>query len=316
MSEPQVLVGIAVSTAPLDVARRPTEDPWHVSHAAVGIPGLVERLPAVPPLRLVLAATGGLEGPAAGALAAAGLPVVVVKPRPARDVANATGRLATTDPLAAQGLAHVAAAVRPTPRPRPAAQAPAWRALLPRRRPLVPRLTAERRRRQTAPPPIRADLQAPIAWLERRLARTAADLAAGLRSRPRWRAQDEMLPRPPGGGPVRSRPLVAALPAWGLWHRQESAARRGGAPVNRDRGPVRGTRAVWGGRAPVRAVLDRRPVAAGRHHAARKAFDERRRAVGKAPKVALTACMRKLLTMLNAMLKPQTPGRENSAPHA
>jgi transposase len=316
MSAPPVCVGIAVSKAQLDVALRPTADHWHVSHDAVRIPGLVERLQAVQPILIVLEATGGLEVPAAGALAEAGLPVVVVNPRHARDFAKATGRVAKTDPLDAQGLAHVAEAVRPTPRPRPDAQAQAWRALLTRRRPLVPRLTAERRRLPTAPQPIRADIQAHLAGIERRLARTEADLAAGIRSSPRWRATDEMVPSTPGVGPVLSRTLVAELPELGLLHRQEIAALIGVAPLNRDSGTVRGKRAVWGGRAHVRAVLSMSTLAAVRHNAALKAFDERLRALGKAPKVALTACMRTLLTILNAMLKHQTPWHENYANHS
>ena len=172
MSEPQVLVGIDVSKAQLDVALRPTDDCWHVSNDESGIAGLVERLRTVQPTLVVLEATGGLEVPVTGALAEAGLPVVVVNPRHARDVAQATGRLAKTDTLEAPGLAHVAEAVRPTPRPLPEAQAHAWSALLTRRRQLVQRLTAERRRLQTAPQPIRADIQAHITWLTRRLART------------------------------------------------------------------------------------------------------------------------------------------------
>jgi transposase len=316
MSEPQVFVGIDVSKAQLDVALRPTEDHWHVSNDEVGIAGLVERLQAVQPTLIVLEATGGLEVPVAGALAEAGLPVVGVNPRHARDFAKATGRLAKTDPLDAQGLAHVAEAVRPTPRPLPDAQAQALRALLTRRRQLVQRLTAERRRLQTAPPPIRADIQAHITWLERRLVRTDADLAAGIRSSPLWRATDEMLQSTPGVGPVLSRTLVAELPELGLLNRQEIAALIGVAPLNRDSGPVRGKRAVWGGRAHVRAVLYMSTLAAVRHNSALKAFDERLRAVGKAPKVALTAWMRKLLTILNAMLKQQTPWQENYATHS
>ena len=316
MSEPQVFVGIDVSKAQLDVALRPTEDHWHVSNDEVGILGLVERLQAVQPTLIVLEATGGLEVPVAGALAEAGLPVVVVNPRHARDFAKATGRLAKTDPLDAQGLAHFAEAVRPTPRPLPDAQAQALSALLTRRRQLVQMLTAERRRLQTAPQPIRADIQAHIAWLERRLVRTDADLAAGIRSSPLWRTKDEILQSTPGVGPVLSRTLVAELPELGLLNRQEIAALIGVAPLNRDSGPVRGKRAVWGGRAHVRAVLYMSTLAAVRHNSVLKAFYERLRAVGKAPKVALTACMRKLLTILNAMLKHQTPWHENYANHS
>jgi transposase len=316
MSDPQVLVGIEVSKAQLDVALRPTDDGWHVTHEASGIAGLVARRRTVQPPLVVREATGGLEVPVSGALAAAGLPVVVVNPRPARDVAKATGRLATTDPLAARGLAHVAEAVRPPPRPLPAAQAPALRAWRTRRRPLVPRLTAERRRRQPAPQQIRADIQAPSTWLTRRWARPDADVAAALDSSPLWRATDAMLPRTPGVGTILSRPLVAEVPALGVLNRQEIAARMGVAPLNRESGTWRGKRAVWGGRAHVRAVRSMSTWAAVRHNPVLKAFYERRRAVGKAPKVALTAWMHKLLTMLNAMLTHRTPWQENYATHS
>jgi transposase len=231
MSDPQVFVGIDVSKAQLDVALRPTDDSWHVNHAESGIAGLVERLGTVQPTLIVLEATGGLEGPAAGALAEAGLPVVVVNSRHARDVAKATGRLAKTESLEARGLAHVAEAVRPTPRPLPEAQAQALSALLTRRRQLVQRLTAARRRLQTAPQPIQADIQAHLTWLTRRLARTDADVAAAIHSSPRWRAKDEILQSTPGVGPILSRTLVAEVPELGVLNRQEIAALSGSPPL-------------------------------------------------------------------------------------
>jgi transposase len=255
MSEPEVFVGIDVSKVPLDIALRPTDDRWPVSNDALGIALLVERLRTIQPVLIVLEATGGLEVPVAGAVAEAGLPVVVVNPRQARDVAKATGRLAKTDPLDAQGLAHFAEAVRPTPRPLPDAQAQALSALLTRRRQLVQMLTAERRRLQSAPHRIRADIQAHITWLERRLARTDADLAAAIRSSPLWRAKDEILQSMPGVGPVLSRTLVAEVPELGLLNRQEIAALIGVAPFNGDSGTLRGKRVIWGGRAHVCAVL-------------------------------------------------------------
>jgi transposase len=288
MSEPQVFVGIDVSKAQLDVALRPTNDGWQVTNDASGIAGLVERLRTVQPTLVVLEATGGLEVPVTGALAEAGLPVVVVHPRPAREVAKATGRIAKTDTLDARGLAHVAAAVRPTPRPLPEAQAQALSALLTRRRQLVQRLTAARRRLQAAPQPIRADIQAHITWLTRRLARTDDDVAAAIHASPLWRATDEMLQSTPGVGPILARTLVAEVPALGLLNRQAIAALIGVAPLNRDSGTVRGKRAVWGGRAHVRAVLSMSTLSAVRHNPVLKAFYERLRAGGNAPKVALT----------------------------
>jgi transposase len=306
MREPEVFVGIDVSKAQLDVALRPTEERWPVSQDEPGIALLVERLRTIQPALIVLEATGGLEVPVAGALAEAGLPVVVVNPRHARDFAKATGRLAKTDPLDAQGLAHFAEAVRPTPRPLPDAQAQALSALLTRRRQLVQMLTAEQRRLQSAPHRIRADIQAHISWLERRLARTDEDLAAAIRSSPLWRAKDKILQSMPGVGPVLSRTLVAEVPELGLLNRQEIAALIGVAPFNCDSGTLRGKRVIWGGRAHVRAVLYMSTLSAVRHNPVLKTFYERLRAAGKAAKVALTASMRKLLTILNAMVKHRT----------
>jgi transposase len=303
MRAPEVFVGIDVAKGQLEVALRPTDDRWPVSHDEPGMTLLVERWRTLQPALIVLEATGGLEVPVAGALAEAGRPVVGVHPRHAREFAKATGRLAKTDPLEAQGLAHFAAAVRPPPRPRPDAQAHALSALLTRRRQVGPRLTAARRRLQSAPQRIRADIQAPITWLERRVARTDADLAAAIRSSPLWRATDELWQSMPGVGPGLSRTWVAEVPELGLLNRQESAALIGVAPFNGDRGTLRGTRVVWGGRAHVRAVLSMSTLSAVRHNPVLQACYERLRAAGKAAKVALTASMRKRLTILNAMIK-------------
>jgi transposase len=316
MRAPPVWVGMEVSTAPLDVARRPTEAGWHVNHEAAGIAGLVERRRTVQPPLVVLEATGGWEGPVTGALAEAGRPGVVGPPRHARDVAHAPGRVAQTAPLEARGRAPVAAAVRPPPRPLPAAQAHAWRAWRTRRRPWGQRRTAARRRLPTAPPPSRAAIPAHLRWLTRRGARTDDDGAAAIHARPRGRATDARRQSPPGVGPMRARTLVAEVPAVGGVTRQASAALMGVAPVPRARGPWRGTRAVWGGRAQVRAGRYRSPWAAVRHHPGRKAFAERLRAVGNAPKVALTACRRPRLTRLTARLQPRTPWHEPAATHA
>jgi transposase len=313
MREPGGCVGIDGSKAPLDVARRPTDDGWHVSHDAPGIARLVARWQAIQPALMVLQAPGGLEVPGAGALAAAARPVVVVPPRPARDVAQATGRLAKTATREARGLAHVAAAGRPTPRPLPEAEAHALRALVTRRRPWVQMLTAARQRRPRAPPRIRADSQAHIAWLARRWARSADDWAAALRSSPRGRVTGESWPRTPGVDPVLSRTWVAAVPAWGALNRQEIAALVGVAPFNRASGTWRGTRSIWGGRAHVRAVLYMSPWTAVRHHSGLTACDAPLRAAGNAAKVAVTARRRTLLPSLNAIVKHRTPWQEKPA---
>ena len=248
MSEPHVCVGIDVSKAQLDVALRPTDDPWHVRHDAPGMALMVERLQAIQPALIVVEATGGLAEPGAGALAAAARPVVVVPPRHARACATATGRLAKTATLEARGLAPVAVAVRPPPRPLPEPHAPVLSALVTRRRQWVQRRTAARHRLQRASQRMHADSQAHLAWLERRLARSAHDVAAAIRSGPLWRVTDEMLQRTPGVGPVLSRPSVAEVPELGALHRQAIAALVGVAPFNRDRGsgsPSNVPRAVW-----------------------------------------------------------------------
>jgi transposase len=226
-----------------------------VANDEPGIATLVARLPAIQPALIVLEATGGLEVSVTAALAAAGLPVVVVTPRQARDFAKATARLATTDALEAHGLAHVAAAVRPAPRPLPEAQTQALSAQLARRRQRLDMLTAEKNRLGSAPPMIQADIQAHITWLERRRADLNDDLGKAIRASSVWRERDDLLQSPPGVGPVLSYTLVADLPELGTLSQQQIAALVGVAPLNRDSGTLRGKRTVWGGRAHGRAVL-------------------------------------------------------------
>jgi transposase len=307
MSAPQLCVGLDVAKAQLDMALRPTGERWAVAHDAAGMVTLVARLQAVPPPLMVLEATGGYQRAVVAALAATGLPVVVVNPRQARDFAKATGPLAQTDALEARALAPGAEAVRPTPRPLPDAQADALRALLARRRPLVARRTAEQNRLGSAPPRLQTDIQAPITWLNTRLAALDDDLDTTLRASPVWRAREELLRSVPGIGPVCARTLRLDRPEWGTLHRQRLAALVGVAPFNRDRGTLRGSRTIWGGRAPVRATLQMSTLVAVRYTPVLQAFYDHLRAAGKVAKVALTACMRKLLTILNAMVNHHTP---------
>ena len=306
MVEHPVFVGIDVAKASLDVAVHPTTERWTLAYTEREVAGLLSRLAALAPALVVLEATGGLEGALVGALAAAGLPVVVVNPRQVRDFAKATGLLAKTDALDAAVLAHFAAAVRPTPRALPDAATQALAALVTRRRQLVAMLTAERNRLSSAPRALRAEIQAHITWLQRRLGRLDEDLHQAIRTSPAWRAQDDLLQSVPGVGPVLARTLLASLPELGHLDRKAIAALVGVAPLNRDSGTFRGRRRVWGGRAAVRAVLYMGTLVAVRHNPVLRAFYQRLRAAGKLPKVALTACMRKLLTILNAMLKQQT----------
>jgi transposase len=241
------------------------------------------------------------------ALAAAGLPVAVVNPRQARDFAKATGQLAQTAALDARAFAHVAAAVRPAPRPLPDAQAAARRALLARRRPLGARRTTAQHRRASAPARLQAAMQAPITWRDARLAARDDAWDTTLRRSPVWREREERLRRVPGLGPVCPRPLRLDLPELGTLSRQRLVALVGVAPVKRDSGTRRGRRTIWGGRAHGRATVSMSPLVAVRYHPVLKGFYERLRAAGKAAQVALTACLRKLLTILNAMVKHHTP---------
>ena len=307
MSDPQQFVGIDVAKAQLDIALRPTGACWDVPNDDAGIATLVAQLQAVRPTLIVLEATGGFQRAVVAALVAAALPVVVVNPRQARDFAKATGQLAKTDRLDARLLAHFAEAVRPVPRPVPDAQTAELRALLARRRQLVAMRTAEQNRLGSAPRRVRADLEAHIVWLDQRLASLDDDLDTTLRASPIWREREPLYRRVPGIGPVCARTLVLDLPELGTLSRQRIAALVGVAPFNCDSGRLRGRRAIWGGRAHVRAVLYMSTLVAVRHNRVLKAFYTHLLAAGKAKKVALTACMRKLLTILNAMVKHQTP---------
>lgn len=305
MTATPVFVGIDVAKAALEVAVHEAAVRWTVAYTEPEVAGLCRRVTALAPTLVVLEATGGLEVPLVGALAAAGLPVVVGNPRQVRAFAKATGHLAKTDALDAAVLAHFAAAVRPPVRPLPDAATQLLAALVARRRQLVGMLTAERNRLSSAPPVLRQDLQTHIRWLERRLTTVDTELDHALRTSPVWRAQADLLQSVPGVGPVLTRTLLAQVPELGTLAPQPLSALVGVAPLNRDSGQGRGRRMVGGGRAGVRAVLYMATQAAVRCNPVLRAFYQRLRAAGKLHKVAVTACMHKLLTILNAMLKHQ-----------
>jgi transposase len=312
---PSTFIGIDVSQTRFDIAIRPGSS-FTIAHDEPAIATLVEQLRTLGPTLIVLEATGGLEVPLTSALATAGLPVVVVNPRQVRDFAKASGRLAKTDALDAQTLAQFAEVMRPTPRPLPDAEARALVAVLARRRQLVEMLTAEKNRFLTAPPATRKSLRTHIAWLERELGHIETDLAATIRRSPVWREKEELLRSVPGVGPVLTSTVLANLPELGTLTHKQIAALVGVAPLNRDSGTLRGRRTVWGGRTQVRTVLYMNAVVAARFNPVIRTFYERLCGAGKPKKVALTACMRKLLTMLNAMLKHHTPWRQEAAQHA
>ena len=307
MSAVPLFVGIDVAKAQLDVALRPTGERWAVVNDDPGIATLVARLQAVHPMLIALEATGGYQRAVVAARAAAGLPVAVVNPRQVRDFAKATGQLAKTDALDARALAHFAEAVRPTPRPLPDAQADELRALLARRRQWVAMRTAEHNRLGSAPARLQADIQAPLTWLNTRLAGLDDDLDTTLRASPVWREREELLRSVPGIGPVCARTLLLDLPELGTLSRQRLAALVGVAPLHCDGGTFRGSRTIWGGRAHVRATLYMSALVAVRYNPVLNTFYEHLRAAGKPAKVALTACMRKLLTILNALVKHHIP---------
>lgn len=303
---PACFVGVDVSKACLDVALRPGGDRWDAPNDPAGIATVVERLHALAPTLIVLEATGGLEVPLVAALGSAPLPVAVVNPRQVRDFAKATGKLAKTDALDAAVLAHFAEALQPAPRPLPEEEARLLAALVARRRQLVEMLTAEGQRHTTALPHLRPAIREHLRWLERQLHDLDQDLGQRIQQSPLWRIQDALLQSVPGIGPTVAVTLLAGLPELGRLNRKAIAALVGVAPLNRDSGKWSGARSVWGGRGAIRAALYMAALVASRPNPLIRVFYLRLLAAGKSKKLALTACMRKLLTILNTMLRHET----------
>src|SRR5882672_4194183 len=300
-------VGSDGAKAQGDMALRPAGERWAVPNDASEVAPLVERLQTLHPTLIVRETTGGLERTVTSALAAAGLLVVVVHPRQARDFARATGQLAKTEALDARALAHCADVIRPTPRPLPDAQTQALRALVVRRQQLIVMRTAAQHRLAGTSARLTKDSAAHITWLNAGIATLDDDLETLLRASPLWRDNDDLLQRAKGIGPVCARTLLLELPELGTLTRQHIAALVGVAPRNCDSGTLRGRRTIWGGRAHVRTVFYMGTLVATRYNPRIKAFYERLLAAGKVKKVALTACMHTLLTILNAILKHRTP---------
>lgn len=299
----EIFVGIDVAKARLDLAVHAPPQTWHVANSETGISELLQQLHALQPTLIVLEATGGFELPVVAALAAARLPLVVTNPRQVRNFARATGKWAKTDKLDAHVLAHFGATLRPTPRPLPSEQDEQLTALLTRRRQIVDLLTVEQNRLHTVRATMRPDIEEHLAWLRSKLAKLDADLDDFIQATPLWKAKDDLLQSVPGIGRITASTLVAMLPELGTLNRQEIAALVGLAPLNKDSGKKRGKRRIFGGRAPVRSVLYMATLSATKHNPTIKKFYEHLLAQGKEKKVALTACMRKLLVILNAMLR-------------
>jgi transposase len=312
----QLFAGVDVSKDRLDVClrwsepeRHNEEDAFVVAYDESGIDALVSRLLEERPELVILEATGGFERTVIGALAAVGLALVVVNPRQVRDFARATGRLAKTDRIDAAILARFAEAVRPAPKPLPDGEIRALQAIVARRRQLLGMIAAENNRLSSAPKAVGKRIKAHIRWLEKELSRTEGDLEAVIESSPALGENEALLRSVPGVGPVLARTLLAGVPELGTLTHKRVAALVGVAPLNRDSGTLRGRRSVWGGRAEVRSALYMGALVAARRNPVVKEFYERLLAAGKPKKVALVACMRKLLSILNAVLKHRTPWR-------
>jgi transposase len=305
----QPSIGIDVSQATLDVAIYPSGEGWQVANDQAGIGQLVERLTTLAPHRIVLEATAGYELPVLAALGGAGLPVVAVNPRQVRDFARSTGRLAKTDALDAQVLAHFAAVVQPKERPLPDTATRELSALLARRRQLVDMRTAESNRLALALERVRPEIREHLRYLDKRIKDLDRELHDRLRASPLWRDQEDLLRSIPGVGPVLSTTLLADVPELGTLRHKQIAALVGVAPFNQDSGRWRGKRTIWGGRSNVRAVLYMATVTAIRHNPVLKLMYDRLIQAGKLHKVAMTACMHKLLRICNAVLSHGTPWR-------
>ena len=303
MERESIYIGIDIAKERVDIAVRPPDRTWSMPYGDDDVELLVAQLQDLSPTAVVLEATGGIELPLVAALAAASLPVVVVNPRQVRDFAKSTGQLAKTDRLDAMVLAHFAEAVRPPIRPLRDAETQVLSAVLARRRQVSSIILAEKNRLSRAIPEVSPRIQAHINRLEQELNDLDSDLRRTVRHSPVWRDKDQLLRSVPGVGDQVSITLLADLPELGTLNRKQIAALVGVAPFSRDSGPHRGKRTVWGGRARVRAALYMGALVASRWNPVIRNFYQRLLAAGKPKKVALTACMRKLLTILNVILK-------------
>jgi transposase len=301
-------VGIDVAKDRLDICVRPSGESFTVARDGKALAMLVERLRALGPGLVVMEASGGYETVVASAVAAAQLPLVVANPRQIRDFARATGKLAKTDRLDAAAIAHFAEAVRPAPRPVAEPEAQALGELVARRRQVIEMMVAERNRRRLATQRrvLRA-IDRHLELLQAELSELESDIDGAIRNSPAWQADADLLHSVPGIGPATLRTLIAELPELGRLTRRKIAALVGVAPISRDSGTLRGRRTIAGGRPAVRAALYMAALVASRANPVIAAHYNKLRAAGKTAKQALTACMRKLLVILNAILRDRKP---------
>lgn len=296
-------IGVDVAKDHLDVAIRPEGKIWTIQNNDKEIKELVTQIQETSPELIVMEATGGLEINVASSLALTGLPVAVVNPRQVRDFAKSTGKLAKTDTLDAQVLAHFAEAVHPEPRFLSDERSRFLKALIVRRRQIIEMCVSEKNRLRLCNKATREGIIEHITWLEESLKNLDEELAQAIQTSPIWREKDKLLQSVPGIGKVTTSVLLASLPELGTLDRKKIAALVGVAPFNRDSGTMRGRRSIWGGRAQVRCILYMAALSATRYNPVIKRFYNRLIDVGKTPKVALTACMRKLLVIINSMLR-------------
>lgn len=306
MSVSPCFIGIDISKDQLDVAVRPTNEKMLFANEDNGIDMLIKRLLPLQPSLIVMEATGPYHQLVLGRLLASSLPAIVINPRQSRDFARAIGRLAKTDSIDANVLAEFADKIRPEPRPVPDDATQHLDAICTRRRQLVTMLAAEKNRHHSGPSAIRAQIKQHIVWLENQIKELESDLDKIIRATPAWCEKDDLLRSCKGIGPTTSHTMLASLPELGTLSRHRIAALVGVAPFNSDTGKYRGQRHVQGGRIDIRCVLYMATLAAIRSNPVIRAFHQRLIAAGKAKKVAITACMRKLLTILNAMVRTNT----------
>jgi transposase len=307
----EIFVGIDVSKATLDVHVLPQVRRWQVVYDERGLETLVGELRSLAPRLVVLEATGGLQTRAAAELCAAGLPVAVVNPRQVRDFAKSTGRLAKTDRLDAEAIARFASAVRPEPRPLPDAELQVLVDMVARRRQLVAMRATEKQRRGTLAPALRPRLDEHLEWLADAISELGEDIDKAVRASPAWRVEEQLLTSVPGVGPTTAATLIAELPELGRIATKKLAALVGVAPMNRDSGTMRGRRTIFGGRAVVRTALYMATITAIRVAGPIRELYLRLTKAGKPRKVAIVACMHKMLRILNAIMRTQTPWRAN-----
>jgi transposase len=314
MAATAVYIGVDVSKATLDVAAGSgAGEVKQFGNDPVSIGEVVHFLSALKPAGIILEATGKLEAHLVAALQAALLPVVVVNPRQVRDFARSTGALAKTDTIDARLLALFGERVQPQVRPLPEKEARNLAGMVSRRRQIIVMLTEERNRYFLAEEDVRTSLSKHIRWLEEELAEVSGDLDKRIRNSPAWREKDGLLQSVPGVGKLVSATLVAELPELGKLNRRQIAALAGVAPFNRDSGRMRGKRTTWGGRTKLRTTLYMAALTATRHNPIIRDFYQRLLAAGKVKKLALIACMRKLLTILNAIMKTGKPWQYDPA---